>query len=213
MLLTFVAALLLGSSRAYEYGADVSTLVSEADWTCLKDNRGVTFAKMRCWREGGHMDSNCAATVRNAQAAGLKTDVMFFPSVHIAANTSVDTFARGVASQGIKFGRVWLDIEPAQWGSCTSNTHYIFDLYHRLREKGFVVGIYANWNAWSAITCNAKLSDPPLLWYPHYEVPPNPSFSDFKPFGSWSKPFVKQYEGTHGNCNVSYDADWTPYVF
>ena len=28
------------------------------------------------------------------------------------------------------------------------------------------------------------------LWYAHYDN--NPSFSDFSPFGGWSKPAIKQ---------------------
>ncbi len=41
---------------------------------------------VRCYQETGVVDPNCADTVRNAHAAGLKVDVYFFPSVHIGAN-------------------------------------------------------------------------------------------------------------------------------
>ena len=29
------------------------------------------------------------------------------------------------------------------------------------------------------------------LWYPHYESAPNPSFSDFEPFGVWTQPNMR----------------------
>ncbi len=209
----FLLLLFVACTLAHEYGADTSSLVSESGWSCLKSQRGVSFAVIRCFMETGAVDPNCASAVHNARAAGLKTDVYFFPALRLGANASVDQFARDVSAKGISFGRVWLDIEKAEWTSCAHNVPYVFDLYHRLREKGFRVGIYSNSFMWSSIMCNAKFKDAPPLWYAHYESPPNPSFSDFKPFASWSAPFAKQYEGGHTNCGVNYDANWTPNVF
>lgn len=55
---------------------------------------------------------------------------------------------------------------------------------------------------------------PPSRRYPHYESPPNPSFSDFKPFGGWTAPTIKQYgDGTvpPGHfCGVNLDNNWRP---
>lgn len=82
----------------------------------------------------------------------------------------MDAFARDVSEKGIKFGRVWLDIEGTEWGACSHNVQYVFDLYHRLKEKGFSVGVYANIYTWGTIMCNARFKDAPPLWYPHYEV-------------------------------------------
>ena len=30
------------------------------------------------------------------------------------------------------------------------------------------------------------------LWYAHYQMPPQANFDDFAPFGSWTKPEMKQ---------------------
>lgn len=36
------------------------------------------------------------------------------------------------------------------------------------------------------------------------------SFSDFRPFGGWSRPSIKQYRGDITACGVGIDADWYP---
>jgi hypothetical protein len=47
------------------------------------------------------------------------------------------------------------------------------------------------------------------LWYAHYDN--NPSFSDFTPFGCWSKPNIKQYAGDATECSFSVDKNWYPW--
>jgi hypothetical protein len=39
------------------------------------------------------------------------------------------------------------------------------------------------------------------IWYAHYDNLPN--FSDWKPFGGWQKPNIKQYKGTVTLCGVN----------
>ena len=45
-----------------------------------------------------------------------------------------------------------------------------------------------------------------LYRYPHYDD--SPSFSDFVPFGGWTRPAIKQYEGDATVCGVDVDKDW-----
>jgi hypothetical protein len=37
-----------------------------------------------------------------------------------------------------------------------------------------------------------------------------PDFSDFKSFGGWVKPSIKQYKGTTAVCNASIDLNYKP---
>jgi hypothetical protein len=46
------------------------------------------------------------------------------------------------------------------------------------------------------------------LWYVHNDG--TPSFSDFKAFGGWNKPYAKQYRGNTSMCNTSVHLDWLP---
>lgn len=76
-----------------------------------------------------------------------------------------------------------------------------------MKERGLSVGVYASSVMWHEVTCNAKFNHaPPELWYAHYDN--NPSFSDFQRFGSWSKPFMKQYRGGGGLCGANVDLDF-----
>ncbi len=46
------------------------------------------------------------------------------------------------------------------------------------------------------------------VWYAHY--PTAKSFSDFSPFGGWTTPFMKQYNGDQPLCGADVDLDWVP---
>ena len=45
------------------------------------------------------------------------------------------------------------------------------------------------------------------LWYANWDGAK--SFSDFEPFGGWTKPAIKQYaDKGDSDCNVPVDLDW-----
>ena len=75
-------------------------------------------------------------------------------------------------------------------------------------KRGIRLGVYTSNSQWSPITGNSKILSSLPLWYAHYESPGNPSFSDFVPFGGWSKPSVKQYAGTTSLCGCSVDKNF-----
>ena len=47
-----------------------------------------------------------------------------------------------------------------------------------------------------------------VIRYPHFDN--NPSFSDFKPFGGFTEPYIKQYMGVTDMCNTNVDLDYMP---
>jgi len=212
--LCLVGLLVSGVSCAGVYGADVSTTTSEAAWKCLKADHGVHFATARGYTEGGSFDDACVATVKNARAAGLSpVGVYFFPAFfHKAANASVDEFHSAMSSHGVHADRIWLDIEgPQYWGSDHQrNVDYINNLYKRLKVHGYEVGVYTSDSQWVPITGDAKILSFLPVWYAAYQTPPEPNFGDWRPFGGWSRPSIKQFRGTHSECGASIDANWHP---
>jgi hypothetical protein len=56
----------------------------------------------------------------------------------------------------------------------------------------------------------SNLTKPPSLFITehsaHYDN--NPSFSDFRSFGGWSRPAIKQYHGTAYECGAGIDKNW-----
>jgi len=196
------------------YGADVSSPTSEAAWACLKSQHGVRFAVARAYTESGLFDDACVESVKNARAAGLSpVDVYFFPAFyHKAANASVDQFHSSMTSHGVHANRVWLDIEgPQYWGpDHQRNNDYILDLYYRLKSQGYIVGVYTSDSQWVPITGDSKILSFLPVWYAAYETPQEPNFNDWRPFGGWSRPSIKQFRGTHSECGASIDANWHP---
>ncbi len=77
-----------------------------------------------------------------------------------------------------------------------------------LKKYGFRVGIYTNYNNWDLIVGLSwdELSTLPL-WYANYDGQLN--FDDFKPFGGWSQPTMKQYSDTT-LCGVGVGLNWYP---
>ena len=67
-------------------------------------------------------------------------------------------------------------------------------------------GIYSSYYMWESImgsvgacTTNNHVS----LWYAHYDG--SASFSDFRSFGGWTKPNIKQYVGDTTLCGAGVD--------
>ncbi len=73
-------------------------------------------------------------------------------------------------------------------------------------------GVYVTKHQWEDLfgDDNFSYGSELPLWYAHYENTPNPSFSDFVPFGGWTAPYAKQYTGTTSKCGMSVDQDWSP---
>lgn len=68
-------------------------------------------------------------------------------------------------------------------------------------------GVYASESEWSSIMGSYYTGGSDhQLWYPHYDR--KPSFSDFKPFGGWPQPRIKQYAGDVSLCGTDVDRNF-----
>ena len=219
-------------SSAYQ-GVDLSQPCSSSGFSCLKSN-GVSFAVVRVFQSNGKPDPNGPATISSAWAGGMShVDGYIFPCFSCgnpagqmdAAINSLglaglkhyprspgqnDTVAIKPEELGTSYGMLWLDIEGTQyWGSDqAANTAFIQAMADEGTKRGVKLGVYTSASQWTPITGNAKILGSLPLWYPHYESPPNPSYSDFKPFGAWSSPAIKQYQGSHTLCGCGIDSNF-----
>ncbi len=193
-------------------GVDVSQLVN--NWSCLK-GAGYNFAIPRAWKSYGAFDSNSITNIHNARAAGIQfVDVYMFPCRGQSATNQVNSLISSLGSAN--YGQVWLDIETNPSSGCSwasysgsSNCAYVTELVNAVKAHGKVPGIYSNYYMWESIMGGAKncaaLSGV-TLWYAHYDN--SPSFSDFKSFGGWSHPNIKQYKGDTTACGVGVDLNY-----
>jgi hypothetical protein len=128
---------------------------------------------------------------------------------------------------------IWMDIETNTSPGCgwssdqSSNCRFIGELLDAATAAGRKAGVYASqcvWGCpraclhvltrarrymWSSIPgsgCTSAAKYP--LWYAHYDF--KQTFSDFVPFGGWTKPNVKQYSDRGSACGVSADLNWYP---
>jgi GH25 family lysozyme M1 (1,4-beta-N-acetylmuramidase) len=192
-------------------GVDVSALVSTSTWRCLKDN-GHHFAIVRCWESVGHPDPNCPHTIKNAHEAGINdTDIYMFPCPHCGdPKGQVSKTVHFLKSNGVKYKTYWFDIEgPQYWMASTSaNRAFMEAMLEEAKAQGVKIGIYTSASQWEPIMGSWEGGKEHPLWYAHYDD--KKSFSDFSPFGGWTKPHMKQYRGDAKVCGADVDLNWLP---
>lgn len=80
---------------------------------------------------------------------------------------------------------------------------------NRIKYHGKTPAIYSNAYMWETIF-KSKTACPAMgayqIWYAHYDK--KADFSDWKNFGGWTKPNIKQYQGDTTLCGASVDKNY-----
>jgi len=195
------------------YGVDVSTPVSTSKFRCLK-SKGLNFAVARAWHSTGTPDTAAPGTVAAAWSAGIAhVDVYMFPCFGCGnPSGQVRSLVSFLSSHGVKYGMIWLDIEGPgiYWGTNrVANQAFFNALRDEVVGLGKSLGVYTSASQWVPIFGSSFTGGSAHhLWYAHYDG--SPSFGDFKSFGGWTRPNVKQYSDKGSQCGVSYDINWYP---
>jgi len=195
------------------YGVDISQGSNVEIFTCLK-GQGYDFAVIRAWESIGQPDPNGPHSVYNARDAGIAyVDVYLFPCFSCGNGygqaQSMINYLKGYQAN---YGMVWLDIEgPGQYwsGNQAANQAFFNDLVSGAEAMGAHIGIYTSASQWipimgSSFTAGSKFP----LWYANYDGEVN--YDDFTPFGGWSTPSIKQYNGNLEICGMGVDVNWYP---
>lgn len=214
LFLCIVSALLILQALAAN-GIDIANPTTAATFTCLK-NQGNNFAIVRAYRSTGTLDTNANANLQNARTAGLTTDVYMFPCRGKNATSQVNELISGIS--GTLYSTIWIDVETNPSSGCSwsghdaaSNCNFLTEAINAIKAKGKNPGVYSSASMWQGIfgstsACPGAGSVP--LWYAHYDN--LQAFSDFKPFGGWSQPKMKQFAGDVIVCNADIDKNWHP---
>ncbi|CAJ0608360.1 unnamed protein product [Cylicocyclus nassatus] len=206
------------SSSTYAYAVDLDKPVPKAAFTCMK-NKGISTAIIRAYgpSNGGNLDENAVNNIRNADQAGLGTEVFMTPVPQSKSNKTGSQQFRELF-EGLKAGNItiramWLQVvSPKDWGSKVDNNIYLLnDIISMAKYYGVRVGIYSSAYDWKQITKNAIVENA-MLWYwkvngggAKGETPAN--FNDFVPFGKFTKATMKQYGQTEELCGVTLNKD------
>ncbi|KAG9397009.1 Glycoside hydrolase family 25 [Carpediemonas membranifera] len=184
---------------------------SVTDLRCLKSN-GFEFAIIQAQRSNGGFNDHIGPAVRNAQAAGFKyIDFYFFPSKAHSASSQVRNTVAKLKAAGLYHSQhqMWIDIENHAlfFSSCSENVKFIKEIVKELETYWpGKVGMYTSEAQWSPIACNSKDFSHMQLWWPRYDGVGSLTHN-WRSFGGWSRPAIKQYRGTTSICGTQIDED------
>ncbi|KAH3744948.1 glycoside hydrolase family 25 protein [Pelomyxa schiedti] len=191
-------------------GVDVSQLYSSSSWSCVV-GYGYIFAIPRCYQSTGNVDSNCASSVKNAWAGGMKNvDVYMFPcpTCSKSAADQVTELNNYLKSNNVTYGMVWFDIEGTQYwsSSYTTNQNFFTGLVSQAKAVGWSFGVYTNVNQWEPIMGSSYTGGSAYqLWWCYWDDTWDPCRTNFKAFNGWTSCAIKQYEGDTSFCSMSVD--------
>ncbi|MED7947403.1 GH25 family lysozyme [Streptomyces sp. BE20] len=192
-------------------GAETSTLVSLSSYGCLKAN-GYSEAIIRAYQTVARVDPNFTASARNAQDAGLAVDALIQATTQAPATAAADV-AQYIKDAQLTVGTTWLSVEAAghYWSADkNANRTVLNNLVTAGKAAGLTIGIYTSADNW-AQTFGADFTDHsalPLL-YAHFDGLRD--FKDFTPFGGWTSPARKAYNGGLSLCGAKVESyTWRP---
>ena len=84
-------------------------------------------------------------------------------------------------------------------------------MMNQIKSIGFPYGLYVSNHQWENLLSLSYIwsgAQSTLLWYPHYDD--WESFGDFEPFGGFTEPYMKQYNGDQMMCGHDIDYNYRP---
>jgi len=218
----FKGALAATRTKTFGFALDVSTPLSEETFACAKNaGHAVAFIQVYHQQNGGRFDENAEDNIHNALNAKLGVEVFVQPNVSFAtAKSAVEQFdelKKNMNESKITFGTVWLVVtHPTSWSNNSqTNIDFITSYLNRARSQNHYVGIYTSWYDWYIITnqyTGLQKNGSVMLWYWNTlgigstAVSPR-DFNDFRQFGGWRSPVVKQFGIVEELCGVTINRD------
>ena len=102
---------------------------------------------------------------------------------------------------------LWFDVEGRWNRDSDMNIQFVEQLIEQTNNLGVKFGIYTSRSEWMTIMNNiTKFSSISPLWYPSYDN--DKSFSDFRAFGGWKQPAMKQFISDVKECGVILDRNF-----
>lgn len=215
----------VGNPSSYQnvhgLSVDVAVPLTIANVNCLA-SQGVQSIIVRGSRSTGVVDVNMCNTLKTSMkafGAVSKFDVYLFPCPKCSTDGTtqlrnlISAIASDNACNAAFSGRVWLDIEQADpyWSDdVNANKIWYQNLVDACGTYNVDCGIYSSWPQWQQIFGSTKYVYNPQfpLWVAHYDG--KKTFSDFVPFGGWTRPTIKQFDGDKTLCGIPVDYNWEP---
>ncbi|CAB3404610.1 unnamed protein product [Caenorhabditis bovis] len=194
----------ISNSATYGFAIDFSVPATLQQLQAVRQaGYNVVFIRGYTPAGQGTFDTNSVTSLRNAYSAGLGIEVYMTPQPASSKQgyQQLDEVYNGMTTNGITIRAIWIQVtSPANWpGTVQQHINFINSIVARARQYGLAVGIYTNNYDWSQITGGwNSVGNDVLLWYWNVlgggtsgETPAD--FSDFRSFGNWIAPSVKQF--------------------
>jgi len=197
-------------------------LVNSSCYECLVSN-GYSYAILQAQTGhplgDGHYNPYIGPNYHSAISAGISPiDVYIFPDYGQDPVAQVNQTISLLFQDDVLYhnNMIYMDVENTQYwpGTCDENIEFLHKIIATAESMyydcglNFCIGIYSSASQWSPIMCGTTEFSKYPLWYPHYDN--DPSFQDWKPFGGWVTPVMKQYTGTTSICGTEIDNDYKP---
>ncbi|VDO23738.1 Uncharacterized protein BM_BM2275 [Brugia malayi] len=198
----------------YGKAIDITTYVDRSVFRCLFQ-AGFTIAFIRVYMSNGNgtVDINSASNIYNAASEGMGTEIYVEPQPR-GTKSGSEQFMEAytfLTKKGIAVRTIWIKItSPINWpNNQTANTDFINKFILCAWKHGLLVGIYTNWYDWEQIIAGQITPNQRQirLWYWNLlgsslnDATP-PTFADFRPFGGFNAPMVKQYAKNTPICGI-----------
>ena len=161
------------------------------------------FLIVRCFTQFGDIDRNCKRNLGYAIENGLRTDVYIVPAPKVTK--ALDTAKKTIEAVGNnKVDIYWINVDNYDWGTIEENRAYLNQLVAELEKSNKKVGIHTNsyiWNQYMGKDWAAMASKP--LWHKFQDG--KKTCTDFKSFGGWKKPYMKEFEFSKICFGISLD--------
>ncbi|KAH3756076.1 glycoside hydrolase family 25 protein [Pelomyxa schiedti] len=206
-----------GFDHSYYQGA-----VNTSSYECLFSG-GYRYAIMQAQTGHppgtGHYNPYIGENYHNAVSAGIyPVDVYIFPDYGLDPAGQVNSTITSLFEDDVLYhdNMIWMDVEGTEYwiGTCDENIQFLHTVISTAEAMysdcglKYCIGIYSSASQWSPIMCDTTEFSSYPIWYAHYDN--NPSFSDWKNFGGWTSPVMKQITGTTDLCGTQIDNDYRP---
>lgn len=170
-------------------------------WCRDRLEEGYTFLIVCLWAGVDSMPWAQRA-LRYAREAGMETSAYFsINGSHDNVQYHVDKAYLAAGSEWEHLDRVWVGCEIVN-----IEERHIAQALNSVEAKGKSPGIYtAKW-WWDGVFNNPTTFKDYPLWNAHYDNNPDIDFGNY-PYGGWTTPYMKQYQGTTNLDGVSVDLD------
>lgn len=207
------------SKIIYANAVDISTLMTQAAFTCYKSNN-VQAAFIRVYMPTGAVDTNGPTNIQRATSANLGIEIYMQPQASSSrqCGQQLDDALNYLSASSVTVRSIWLQVtQPINWpNSPSANQNFIISCIQRAAQRNIGIGVFTNsydwgqitsgWASWSQYNPNLK------LWYwanngngPSGQTVAN--FNDFANFAGFTTPLVKQYAVGMSLCSTTVNYD------